>query len=63
MRFYQTQVRVVMSNIFLVQVKLRINGVLNLDHLQGAFIMLVLLLGAAFFVLLLERFTCRPSSP
>lgn len=62
MRCFQTPGRVVKHNIFLVQVKLRIHGVLNLDHLQGAFIMLVLFLGAAFFVLLFERFTYQPSS-
>ncbi|KAK3866657.1 hypothetical protein Pcinc_027827 [Petrolisthes cinctipes] len=37
--------------------KVRGDGVLNLSHLQGAFILLVLGLGVAFLALLLEKLT------
>ncbi|KAK4293665.1 hypothetical protein Pmani_033655 [Petrolisthes manimaculis] len=44
--------------------QVRGDGVLNLSHLQGAFILLVLGLGVAFIVLLLERLTNKtPPSP
>ncbi|KAK3866659.1 hypothetical protein Pcinc_027829 [Petrolisthes cinctipes] len=43
--------------------QVRGDGVLNLSHLQGAFILLVLGVGVALLVLLLERLINTPSSP
>ncbi|KAK3877755.1 hypothetical protein Pcinc_017567 [Petrolisthes cinctipes] len=59
LRYTQSKKKITRTT-YLMDEKVRGDGVLNLSHLQGAFILLVLGLHVSFLILLLERLTKTP---
>ncbi|KAK3882375.1 hypothetical protein Pcinc_013241 [Petrolisthes cinctipes] len=59
LRYTQSKKKITRTT-YLMNEKVRGDGVLNLSHLQVAFILLVLGLSVSFLILLLERLTKTP---